>query len=265
MSDAHFSFPDTLRAFGFSSAKTGGHMARSVMLAEFQLLLAIPHLKTPGEFRRVIEEENALGKPTVSSRQKSFRHLVELYCLDASRALFRVLLRFSAINPDATPLLALVCVYCRDPQLRASFSLLEQTAPGTVIPRRLMEEHLETHFPERFSPAMKRSLAQNVNTTWTVSGHLHGRSTKTRTIPTPSFLATTYALFAGYLMGLRGDFLLQSVFSRLVAVSPPQAIEHLKEASKHGFLRLRHAGGVTEIDFSPLLNESELSSLHGTA
>lgn len=265
MSDAHFSFPDTLRAFGFSSAKTGGHMARSMMLGELQLLLAISDLKAPVEFRRVIEQENVLGKPTVSSRQKSFRHLVELYGLDTSQALFRVLLRFAALAPDSLPLLALVCVFCRDPQLRGSFTLLEQTNPATPIPRRLMEEHLETLFPDRFSPAMKQSLAQNVNTTWTVSGHLHGRAVKTRSLPSPSFLATTYALFAGYLAGLRGDFLLQSVFSRLVAVSPPQAIEHLKEASKQGFLRLRHAGGVTEIDFSPLLNESELSSLHGTA
>lgn len=246
-------------------------MARSMMLSELMLLLQEnlhkdgAGLLSMADFRRLIEEENLLGKPTFTSRQKSFRHVVELYGLDASQALFRILLRFAAINGDATPLLALVCVYCRDPQLRASFTLLEQTAPGTVIPRRLMEEHLEFHFPDRFSPAMKQSLAQNVNTTWTVTAHLHGRATKTRTLPTPYFLATTYALFAGYLTGLRGDFLLQSVFARLVAVSPPQAIDHLKEASKHGFLRLRHAGGVTEIDFSPLLNESELSSLHGTA
>ena len=265
MSDAHFSLPETLCSFGFSSAKTGGHMARSMMLGELQLLLALHNLKTPIEFRQVIEDDNALGKPTASSRRKSFRHLVELYGLDASQALFRTFLRFASTTPDSVPLLALVCVFCRDAQLRASFSLLERTSPGTAIPRRLMEQHLEALFPGRFSPAMKQSLAQNVNTTWTVSGHLQGRSTKTRTIPSPSFLATTYALFAGYLTGLRGDFLLQSVFSRLVAVSAPQAIEHLKEASKHGFLRLRHAGGVTEIDFSPLLNGSELSSLHGPA
>lgn len=240
-------------------------MARSMMLSEFRLLLQESREASLADFRRLIEEENLLGKPTFASRQKSIRHLIELYGLEASQALFRVLLRFATLAPDSLPLLALVCVFCRDPQLRGSFTLLEQTNPATPIPRRLMEEHLETLFPDRFSPAMKQSLAQNVNTTWTVTGHLQGRTTKTRTIPTPSFLATTYALFAGYLAGLRGDFLLQSVFSRLVAVSPPQAIEHLKEASKQGFLRLRHAGGVTEIDFSPLLNESELSSLHGTA
>jgi hypothetical protein len=240
-------------------------MARSMMLSEFRLLLQESREASLADFRRLIEEENLLGKPTFASRQKSIRHLIELYGLEASQALFRVLLRFATLAPDSLPLLALVCVFCRDPQLRGSFTLLEQTNPATPIPRRLMEEHLETLFPDRFSPAMKQSLAQNVNTTWTVTGHLQGRATKTRTIPTPSFLATTYALFAGYLAGLRGDFLLQSVFSRLVAVSPPQAIEHLKEASKQGFLRLRHAGGVTEIDFSPLLNESELSSLHGTA
>ncbi len=236
-----------------------------MMLSEFRLLLQESREASLADFRRLIEEENLLGKPTFASRQKSIRHLIELYGLEASQALFRVLLRFATLAPDSLPLLGLVCVFCRDPQLRGSFTLLEQTNPATPIPRRLMEEHLETLFPDRFSPAMKQSLAQNVNTTWTVSGHLHGRAVKTRSLPSPSFLATTYALFAGYLAGLRGDFLLQSVFSRLVAVSPPQAIEHLKEASKQGFLRLRHAGGVTEIDFFPLLNESELTSLHGTA
>ncbi len=265
MAHSLVTFHETLRVFGFSTNKTGGHMARSMMLTEMMQLLASPELKTPDDFRRAIEQDNLLGKPTVSSRQKSFRHLVELYGLNPEFTLFRTFHRFAVLNPRCVALLALVCVFCRDAQLRASFCLLEQTAPGTVIPRRLMEDHLESSFPQTFSPAMKASLARNVNTSWTVSGHLQGRVSKTRTLPSPSFLPTTYALFAGYVSGLRGEFLLRSVFARLVCVTPAQAIDHLKEASKLGLIRLRHAGGVTEMDFTPLLTESELRSLHGSA
>ena len=72
-----------------------------MMLGELQVLLALPDLKAPAAFRRVIEQENALGKPTGSSRQKSFCHLVQLYGLDVSQALFRVLLRFAGLDANA--------------------------------------------------------------------------------------------------------------------------------------------------------------------
>jgi hypothetical protein len=42
-----------------------------------------------------------------------------------------------------------------------------------------MEQHLENGFPGRFSSAMKKSMAQNVNTTWTFGGHLSGKAALT--------------------------------------------------------------------------------------
>jgi len=62
-------------------------------------------------------------------------------------------------DPDALPLLALVCVFCRDPQLRASFALIESLKPGEVLARPRMEAHLASVFPERFSPIMLAGLA----------------------------------------------------------------------------------------------------------
>ena len=62
---------------------------------------------------------------------------------------------------------------------------------------------------------MKKSLAQNVNTTWTACGHLEGRAKKVRALPRPGWAASTYAMFVGYLLGLRGEILLNSVFAPL--------------------------------------------------
>lgn len=240
-------------------------MARSMMLQELQgICSAMPESATPADYQRAIEQENLLGKPTFGSRQKTYRHLVELYGLNPHFALFRALRRFAAEDPESISLMGMVCCFCRDPQLRHSFSLVDSLKPGEVLPRVQMEAHLEAGFPDVFSEPMKKSLAQNVNTTWTVTGHLQGRSTKHRDLPKPRPGASAYAMFAGWLLGLRSQILLHSVFSHLVALTPDQVLNHLSEASAYGWLRLRHAGGITEIDFSPLLTQEEQDLLHVT-
>ena len=245
--------PQSFEQFGFSANRTGGHMARSMMLVEMrQLHEALPVEASLDDYRSAIEERNVLGKPTQSSRQKSYRHLVELYGLDFKKPLFQTMRRLAKDQPADFPLLAMLCVYSRDPQLRHSFELIVSLAPATALPRERMEQHLEEGFPGQFSAAMKKSLAQNVKTTWTACGHLEGRAKKVRSLPRPGWAASTYAMFVGYLLGLRGEILLHSVFSRLVAAQPAQLTAHLATAASRHWLRLRHAGGVIEIDFSKL-------------
>jgi hypothetical protein len=255
--------PPISKRFGFSTNRTGGHMARSMMLSELAILArALPRETTRPEYRTAILTGNLLGKPTFSSRENSFRHLVELYGLDPQLALFRVLRTLTTADPASLPLVAMTCAFCRDAQLRHSFALIETLKPGEALARERMEEHLETGFPGRFSPAMKQSLARNVNTTWTVAGHLAGRSHKRRAVPTARMVASVYALFAGYLLGLRGEILLQSVFARLVAPDAFLVAHHLAAASARGWLRFRQGGGVVEIDCSPLLTAEEREWLH---
>ena len=126
-----------------------------------------------------------------------------------------------------------------------------------------MEEHLEESFPQRFSLAMKSSLARNINTTWTAGGHLAGVRVKRRSLPTPKPAASAYTMFAGYLLGLRGESLVSSVFGRLIGADPSLITAHLSTASRQGWLRFRHGGGVMEMDFSPLLLPEEEIWLHG--
>jgi len=256
------SFSARLEPFGFSAKLTGGHMARSMMFEEMRILQeSLPLEAKKEDFKRAIVEENILGKPTQSSREKSFHHLVELYGMDPGLALFRVLRTLGNADRSSFPLMAATCVYSRDPQLRASFELIQSKRDGQEIPRVEMEELLEASFPDRFSPAMKKSLAQNVNTTWTFSGHLEGRSKKTRRLPVAGFGAVTFAMFVGWLSGLRGELLLSSVYGRLVNAEPGTILHQLRQASAHQWLRLRSGGGVTEIDFSPLLTPSEVTLL----
>jgi len=236
-----------------------------MMLPELTALAAhLPPTADLEAYSNAILIDNVLGKPTFASRDKSLRHLTQLYGLSPRLALFRILRVFAGEDPYSLPLMAMTCAFCRDEQLRASFKLISQLRPGQVLTRQRMEEHLDRCFTSRFSPATKKSLAQNVDTTWTKAGHLSGRNKKLRSIPQPRMLASTYAMFAGFLLGLRGDLLINSVFGQLVASDSSILTSHLSEASARGYLRFRHAGGVTEVDFSPLLNNQERRLVHGS-
>jgi hypothetical protein len=229
-------------------------MARSMMLDELSIIVSsLPEDASVAAYKQAILEDNVLGKPTFSSREKSWRHLAQLYTLDRDKALFAALAQLAHAEPNSLPLLALVCAFCRDAQLRQSFEFIDRLALGASLSRLDMESHIEHGFPGRFSPKMKKSLAQNVNTTWTAAGHLKGRVAKVRAFPTPHPAATVYAMFAGYLLGLRGENLVQSVFGRLVAPDTALIPQHLAHAASRGWIRFRHAGGVMETDFAPLM------------
>ena len=248
---------------GFSDAKVGGHGSRSMMFHEMQALVrALPLTVSKVDFSRAIVDENVLAKPTQNSRKKSLRHLVELYGMDPSKTLFRVLWQFGFADMDSLPLLCLVCAFARDPQLRQSFELIRTLRHGELLDRAAMEQSLEQGFPGRFSPAMKKSMAQNVNTTWTFSGHLAGKAKKIKQNVEPRPLSAAYAMFVGYLTGLRGERLLNSLYAALVASNRSQLLTALSLASARGILSLKNAAGIVEFDFSHLLTSEEQGFIH---
>ncbi len=259
-----WNLPTYAEKLGFKSTKSGALLARSIMLNELSVLLnACKQESTLEQLEHAVLQENVLGKPTYSSRKKSFGHLVELYGLSNDLALFRTLRKFHQEEPNSLPQLAIICAFCRDLQLRESFRLIEKLRPEANLIREDMEVHLERMFPDRYSEAMKKSLAQNVNTSWRDSGHLKGRSKKQRIILQPTVHGTVFSMLAGYLMGLRGTMLTDSVFSRLVGVDPRQAISNLQAGAIRGWCKVRHAGDVLQIDFSPLLTPLEMELVHG--
>jgi hypothetical protein len=253
-----------LNEFGFSDNLTGGHMARSMMADEISILCkSLPPDTSTDKYKTSILDENILGKPTFTSRQKSLRHLIQLYSLDPQLALFRVFRKFLSHDFSSLPQLGMVCAFCRDQQLRYSFLLIDDLRTGEILKHERMEQHFEAGFPNRYSAAMIQSLTRNVDTTWTVSGHLHGKAVKKRAAPEPKLVASIYAMFAGYLTGLRSEMLIESIFGRLVSQDTSVLKTHLSSGSARGWLRYRSAGGVTEIDFSPMLTSKERELLNG--
>lgn len=250
--------------FGFYPYTTGAHMSRSMMLDELTVLLkGTREDASRPAIERAIVEENLLGKPTMSTRKLTYRHLRRAYSLDASKVLWRTLRRFANQEPQTLPLLALVLVYCRDLQLRKSFEVITDLKPGEELPAGRMLEALSEAFPGKYSKNVIGGTARHVTTTWTWTGHLMGKATKLRARPNTHWLVTTYALFAGYLAGVRGQALLDSPYAKLAGVDPVMAADHLATAGAHGLIRFRNAGGVVETDFTALLQPAEQLMLHG--
>jgi hypothetical protein len=210
-------------AFGFRKTPTGGHTARSMMLSELQHVTnQVPPEPARDDYDHAIIEKNILDKPTGSSRVKSLSHLRQLYALDPQFTLFRNLRRLAALDPASLPLLALICAFCRDPQLRQSYAFIRSLQPGQNLHREALEAFLESAYPGRFSAAMKKSLAQNLSTTWTNSSHIAGHRKKVRQLPQPRPVSAAYAVLAAYLLGFRGQPAQRPVLPRCPR-SPPQS------------------------------------------
>lgn len=207
-----------LTRLGFRIEKSSTHTSRTIMLEDLEALFAyVDQADADKEkFRHAIEAENCLGKRSVKTRTLTYRHLSELYALDPAILLFRALRFFWDRDPAGRPLLALLCAYARDSLLRMSSSFILKHPEGAAITREALEACIEENAPDRFSPATLKSTAQNLNSSWTKSGHLSGRQRKirSRAIATPGSVA--YVFVAGishrrsggipFSYGIRGPF-----------------------------------------------------------
>lgn len=252
-----------LYRLGFRFERGSAHSSRTMMVEELTKLLAC--VTSPdankSDYLRAIEDENCLGKRSGKTRTLTHRHLVDLYSLDPVKVVFRALLYFWNRDIDGQPLLALLCAYARDSILRATAPLILNIPDGAIVPRESVEEFIDRQEPGRFSKATLKSTAQNVNSTWTKSGHLHGRARKVRSRAKATTGSVSYALLLGYLTGERGPSLFQTEYFKLLDCSIDTGIELAQEASRRGWIVFKRIGDVIEVLFPNQINQKEMELL----
>lgn len=229
------------------------------MLEELRQLLS--YVRDPSaeriQYIQAVEEENCLAKRSDRTRNLSARHLVELYSLDPTFTLFRNLRFFWDRDPQGQPLLALTCALARDSILKSSAAFIQSYSHGEKVTREALEDFIDDQEPGRFSKATLKSTAQNINSTWTKSGHLTGRVKKTRSRPKATSGSIAYALLLGYLEGARGESLLKTEFTRLLDSSFERLSELATEASRKGWIVYKRLGNVIDVGFPNLLTDQE--------
>jgi len=252
-----------LERFGFSFERGGVHTSRTIMLGELKSLLSfVDKADAPKtEYREAILTANCLGKRSGMTRSLTNRHLVDIYSLDPTVALFRALRFFWQRDIDGQPLIAGLCAYSRDPILRGSAPFIFGFDEGATVLREAMIEFVDSLEPGRFSKATLKSTAQNISSSWTQTGHLSGRVRKlrARAVSTPS--SASFALLMGYIAGLRGESLFKSEYTRLLDCSFDRTIELAEDASRRGWITLKRVGQVVEVLFPTLITAQEMEML----
>jgi len=255
----------SLETVGFRLGDKGTHTSRTMMLAELEGLLGVcPADAQRPEYDAAIIAANVLGKATVATRKLTAQRLSEIYALDPSIVLFRVLRVFWQRDQKGRPLLALLMCLARDPLLRSTADCVLKLQPGEEFWRQGMTDAVATVAGSRLSESTIDKVVRNAASTWTQSGHLEGRSRKYRRQVSATPASVAFALFLGYALGMRGEGLLRSMWVRILDVSADEAIGLAVDAKRLSFLDMSRGGGVTEISFARLLTDDEKRLIHGT-
>jgi len=240
-------------AAGFSNDPAGTHTSRTIMLGELRsLLVATRGDATYDDYVNSIVGDNALGKATSSTRQKSLRHLRELYALRSTVPAFAGLRALWSAEESAQALLAMLCSVARDPLLRSTAAVILDAAPGMSLAAPDFAEAVGHSFPGRFTPGVLARIGRNVASSWTQSGHLRGRARKIRAHAIASPVAVAYALYLGHLGDESGNRLFATLWARLLDASESDVRALAQRASRMGWVGYRASAGMTEVTFRHL-------------
>lgn len=227
------------------------------MLSDLFTLLAVcPPDADVRSYQRAIMDDNVLSKQTASTRLESWERLHALYALDRGVLLFRALRDSWDVDAEARPLLALLAAVARDGLLRATVEVILETPVGEMVASTAFSDRVRAAYPGRFNESILKKIAGNVASTWTQSGHLNGRSLKTRSVAMCRPVDVAYALLLGYLGEVRGEGLFQTPWARLLDAPSSVLHDQALDAARHGWIEYRQSGGVTDVTFGYLLRKS---------
>lgn len=253
-------FPESL---GFRDGTSSVHTSRTMMLAELSLLLEkVAANSRSDDYLAAIVDENVLGKPTQTTRQRTAKRLTELYTLDPSCTLFRLMRHFWSASDGGQPMIAFLAACARDPLLREATPFILPIAIGNDVNAVQIGEFLDERYPGRFKPTTRRSTAQNIASSLTQAGILTGKTKKKRSKPLVTPTVAAFAVILGFLCGFRGKLLLDTTWTRLLDRSPGEIADLVIEASRQGWLNYKGAGSVVEITFPGLLKPQEEKAAH---
>ena len=249
---------------GFRVGDKGTHTSRTIMFKELDLLLKDQEQGAPREaYLSAIIDQNCLGKKTVSTRKLTCQRLSELYALDPSIPLFRILRHLWQFDETGRPLLALLEALARDPLLRVTSPPILQMNIGEELMRQKMKEALRQSIENRLNNGTLDTVVRNTSSSWTQSGHLAGRVRKYRQKVKPTPIVTAYALVLGYVLGARGSGLFNTLWAKVLDTPQEELVSLATDAKRLGFLDLSQGGGVVEVSFTRLFTEDERRLIHG--
>lgn len=206
--------------------------------------------------------QNITSKKTKSGIIKTMRYLKSLYSLDINYPPFKALKYFWQVSDEKDkPILALLYAIGHDYILQESCSVVIDSKLGEKVTVEKLEENIESYYPNRYSENTRRSMAQNIASSWKQAGFITGRIKNIRTQPSIDYNIMAFAFFMAYLNDVRGDFILTSKWVKALSLGDSKVRELAIEATKRDLLQYQFAGNVTSISFNNLINKLELNGI----
>ncbi len=206
--------------------------------------------------------QNIANKKTKNNQEKTTGFLKQLYGFNLTDLSFRFF-RFFWENTEANdrPLLTLLYAIRQDSLLAESYPVVANTKIGDRVTISKLEEHIEAQHPNHFSENTRRSLAQNIASSWKQAGFITGKVKNIRTQPKIGYHVVAFAFVLAYLNGERGDFILSSKWAKALCLGDSQLRELAIEAARRDLLQYQYAGSVTAISFTNLFTKLKIDGI----
>lgn len=244
-----------------ATTRAGGANSSHTILAPAlsRLLESVDDRADAATYERAVIEDNVLGKSTAESRRRTLRYLRELYVLRPNSLLFRALRDLWMDEPAGQPLLAGLCALARDPLFRTSARAILAADPGDNVKSADLAAAVDAAFSGRYNEATLAKIGRNTFSSWQQTGHLESvaRTVKVRRRAACTPAAVTYALLLGYLEGVAGAALFETLWARVLDAPASRLADLAAAASQRTLIDFRRGGGVTEVGFSWLLRPFE--------
>jgi len=229
------------------------HTSRTMMYAELEKVMAY---SLDGDNFLESLGHNVTGKKSNSGVEKTANYLKRLYRFDKQYPPFAAFKYFWKISdPNEKPLIAFVYAVNQDDLLAESIQVLQSVKPVEKASIELFEEVIEKYHPNQYSANTRRSMAQNITSSWKQAGFIEGKVKNIRTQPEVTYRVACFAFLLAYLNGDRGDFIWGSIGLKALCLSESKLRALAIECAKKDLMHYQYAGSVTAINFTNLLNK----------
>ena len=229
------------------AATTASHTIGIPHLVE--LLREVPRTRRPSATATRSWRTTCSAARRTPAGSRSFRHLRELYLLDPSRPAFAALRRLWGVDAAAQQLMAGILAFTRDGILRASFKAIQHASAGTTVTSDDLTKAVAAVYGADLSESTLGKTGRNTGACWTQTGHLAGRTRKTRQKVRAYPPAVAFATYLGHLAGNRGTGVLDTPWAALLDLPSGGALDALRTAHSQGLVDLLVAGSVVDVGF----------------
>lgn len=200
--------------------------------------------------------ENVFGKKSSDGIKQTKGFLKRLYGFDIQHQPFLAFKYFWGItDADEKPLIAFLYAITKDDLLAESIEVLQKVRHGEKATIELFEDCIEMHHPNQYSVNTRKSMAQNIASSWKQAGFIEGKTKNLRTDAVITARVACFAFLLAYLNGDRGDFIWNSISVKGLCLPESKLRELVIECARKDIMQYQYAGSVTAISFTNLLNK----------